>query len=475
MMSAMSSAPSKSQLKTPPGPRRLPIIGSMHKLSKSEAPHIAVHQLARQYGDMAMLHLGSVPTVVINHPELMREAFEKDELSGRWVNEAFTCMFEEDALGFAPFGNRWRKLSHFVRHELFSGDSLATLCKTYSEPAIDEAAEQMTNAGGLMNPHNVLYAIEYDLSCRILFGWESNYDDEFRQIKEELRERIAWFHAAAGTRNMNDFFTWLKVIPSKMLRDSRRQMAVREGLIGAMVDRVDRRRRAGLAGAPCMVDAMLAKEEAGEITRLVIHAVCMEILSALTSGVPSQVSWFLLLVANRPEVQAKIHEELDRVIGRDRAPTMDDYKALPYVFACVAECLRYRVIAPFGIGHKSLQEVEVGGYKIPAGVQMFGNIYAVHHDARFWDSPGEYTPERFLPQANGTPAAALTSPAYMPFGVGIRRCTGDYFGEVAVWLHAARLMHRLRFETPEGVPLSEDEEWGLSVIPKPYVLKATRR
>ena len=100
---------------------------------------------------------------------------------------------------------------------------------------------------------------------------------------------------------------------------------------------------------------------------------------------------------------------------------------------------------------------------------MLGNIYSIHHDPRFWDSPDDFIPERFLPQSDGSPAAALTSNAFVPFGTGHRRCPGRRFAETAVWLHLTRMLHRLRFRTPDGRLLSEAEVFGLAISPKPYV------
>lgn len=106
---------------------------------------------------------------------------------------------------------------------------------------------------------------------------------------------------------------------------------------------------------------------------------------------------------------------------------------------------------------------------------MLGNIYSIHHDPRFWDSPDDFIPERFLPQADGSPATALTGNAFIPFGTGHRRCPGRRFAETTVWLHLTRMLHRLRFETPDGKRLSEDEVFGLAISPKPYALRAERR
>ena len=86
-------------------------------------------------------------------------------------------------------------------------------------------------------------------------------------------------------------------------------------------------------------------------------------------------------------MQAKVHEELERVIGPDALPTVDDRTRLPYTFACVAESMRYRTIGPLAVPHQATRDTEVGGYLVPAGAQVLGNIYSIHHDPRFWDSP----------------------------------------------------------------------------------------
>ena len=144
----------------------------------------------------------------------------------------------------------------------------------------------------------------------------------------------------------------------------------------------------------------------------------MDLLIAGTDTSAQTVNWFLLLLANRPEIQAQVHEELDEVIGHDALPTVDDRTRLPYTFACLAESMRYRTIGPFGLPHKASEDTEVGGYLIPAETQVLGNIYSIHHDPQYWDSPHEFIPERFMPQEDGSMSTALTSAAYLPFGTG---------------------------------------------------------
>ena len=160
---------------------------------------------------------------------------------------------------------------------------------------------------------------------------------------------------------------------------------------------------------------MLAREKAREITADMTKDLCMDLMIADTDTSSQTVNWTLVLLANRPKIQAKVNEEPDRVIGPDALPTVEYRTRLPYIFACLAEPMRYRTIGPLGLPHKASEDTEIGGYLIPAGAQVLGNIYSIHHDPGLWHSPHEYIPERFLPRDNGSASPALTGNAFIPF------------------------------------------------------------
>ena len=294
-------------------------------------------------------------------------------------------------------------------------------------------------------------------------------------MRQEVLEHVNWIFATATAANLADYIPWLRFLPNGGVREAKRQSEIGTAIITALVEGARNRAGLDLSAPGCLVEVMLAREEAGEITNEMIQDLCMDLLIAGTDTSAQTVNWTLLLLANRPEIQARVHEELDRVIGPDSLPTVEDRTRLPYTFACLAESMRYRTIGPLGLPHKASEDTEIGGYRIPGGAQVLGNIYSIHHDPRFWESPHEYIPERFLPQADGSPSPALTGNAFIPFGTGHRRCPGRRFAETTVWLHITRMLHHLRFETPEGKPLPEDEVFGLAISPKPYRLRAMRR
>lgn len=472
----MTSTASVSSLPLPPGPRGLPLLGSLPALRRD--PHISLNRIAQQYGDVCLLRLGSVPVVVISHPETLREALEKTALTGRWQTMSLVALTDGESLAIAPYGEHWQRLDDFARGHIFSPDNIEMARLNHVEPSVDELVDRMVrqaDAGEPVHPNEMLSRSSFEMAVRIFFGAGLDAVPRFQEMMSLLWDDMDWTRSAANNPDLADLLRWTAFLPNKSVKEARRLKEVRAGIFNALVDAVRNRSDYDPSAPSCMVDVMLAGEASGELTPSMFHDLLMDNMMPQTDGVATTVKFFLLIVANRPEIQAGIHEELDRVVGREAIPTVDDRDRLPYTFAAIAESMRYRTASPMSIAHQASQDVGVGGYRIPAGAMVLANLYGIHHDARFWDLPHEVIPERFLPQADGSPAPALTDGAFIPFGVGHRRCTGEVLGEIEVWLYITRLMHRLRFDTPEGRPLSEDEIHGLTILPKPYTLKATRR
>ena len=472
----MSAITSTLPRKLPPGPRGLPVFGSLLEIRHDT--HLAIDRLAKRYGDICLMRFGSVPTVVISDADLLNEAFGKAVLADRWASEIMNTLSKQKDLVMAPYGEHWRQMQRFANRELLSARNLNNVRELHIEGVVNDLVEQMGSmgeAGELVSPPLMTARSNSTLMFRSIFGREDDSSDEFQQRRAALLDYVNWIFSTATATNLADYIPWLKFLPNSALKEAVRQSEIGTAIITSLVEGARNRPGLDLSAPTCLVEVMLAQQEEGEISEDMTKDLCMDLLIAGTDTSAQTVNWFLLILANRPEIQARVHEELDRVIGREALPTVDDRTRLPYLFACLAESMRYRTIGPFGLPHKASEDAEVGGYLIPAETQVLGNIYSIHHDPQYWDSPHEFIPERFMPQEDGSMSPALTSAAYLPFGTGHRRCPGRRFAETTVWLHITRMLHRLRFETPDGSPLSEDEVFGLAISPKPYSLKATRR
>jgi cytochrome P450 len=76
-----------------------------------------------------------------------------------------------------------------------------------------------------------------------------------------------------------------------------------------------------------------------------------------------------------PEVQRKVREEVDRVVGSERLPSIDDYTNLPYVRCCIKESLRWMPTVILGVPHAALKEDTYMGYTIPRGATVINNVW----------------------------------------------------------------------------------------------------
>ena len=414
---------------------------------------------------------GSVPTVVLTHPDVIREALGKDELSERRIT-AHTNMSAERGLMFAVYPEPWQQLNQIVRERLLSTQSSAALSRDQFGPVMDRTMESVgaaADAGEVVAPQRLMLSSAYDLCLDALFGKDGAETGELRAVREELVENVTRYCAAAFSLAYKLMIAYpdLKFLFRRLLNKSLAQRERRDSLIGRLVEDVERRRTAGTEPA-CLVDAMLDGESSGDLSRSATLALCVDVL-VNTAAIASTVGWTLLLVANRPEVQAGIQQEMDSVVGRDASPDEDHRTLLPYTFACIAESMRFRPVSPLSLPRLATADTETGGCRIPAGAQVFAGIHSVHHDERFWDSPEEFIPERFLPQADGSPSAALASPAYNgPSAWASAAARAATSPAAPSGFYVTRMFHLFQFELPAaGAALSEEEVFDLFVSPHP--------
>ena len=475
-MTTLNATASTLPAKLPPGPRGLPVFGSLLEIRNDT--HLAIDRVVKRYGDVCMLRFGSVPTVIISEPTLLQDAFGKTELADRWVSEIMDALSGQKDLVLAPYGDHWRQMQRFANRELLSARNIENVRERHIEYVVDGLVArmaEMADSGELVSPPSLTAQTNAALMFRSIFGQPEDATQKFLNQRESLLAYIDFIFSSATATNLADYIPWLRFLPNNAVKEAVRQAEIGGAIIRALVEGARDRPGLEMSAPTSLVEVMLAKEDSGEITNDMTCDLCMDLIIAGTDTSAQTVNWFLLLMANNPEIQAKVHEELDQTIGRYGMPTVDDRTRLPFTFSCLAESMRYRTIGPLGLPHKASEDTEIGGYLVPAGTQVLGNIYSIHHDPRHWDSPDEFIPERFLPKEDGSMSDALTSQAYLPFGTGHRRCPGRRFAETTVWLHITRMLHRLKFDTPDGNPLPEDEVFGLAMSPKPYSLRATRR
>ncbi len=174
------------------------------------------------------------------------------------------------------------------------------------------------------------------------------------------------------------------------------------------------------------------------------------------------LGWTAIFMANNPDIQAKVQEELDRVCG-SRNPTTSDRPNLPFTEATIMELQRIRAILPVSIMHMTSQEVTVNGYNLPKGTFVINHIQAIHDNEKVFPNPEKFDPTRFIKDGQFQP-----HPHIIPFGTGKRRCVGEVLARVSVFIYITRLLQRFNIKSPDGKKIPEDIVNGMTAAPKPF-------
>jgi cytochrome P450 len=238
---------------------------------------------------------------------------------------------------------------------------------------------------------------------------------------------------------------------------TRRALEVRRALY-AVCDRIiDERRSAGaLATSNDLVTLLAnAEDEAGD--RLRAREVRDQVLVFLMAGHETtaiSLTFAMHLLAKHPDVQTRVRDEVDRVLG-DRDPVVTDVEALTYTTMVLKESMRLFPAAPV-TARRSVAETEIDGHVLPAGSTVFVAPWVTHRHPAYWDDPERFDPERF------TPSAEATRPRYawFPFGGGPRACIGQYFSMLESVLALAMVvrayeLHAVDLQVPvvQGITL----------------------
>jgi cytochrome P450 len=218
-------------------------------------------------------------------------------------------------------------------------------------------------------------------------------------------------------------------VPGPHRRRLRGTQRILDAAVGELID----------SGADRLVAALTS---AGLTRRQVMDELKTHLLAGHeTTG--CGLAWTLYELAAHPDAHERLQAELDGVLG-DRDPDAGDLPNLTFLGQVVEESLRLHPPIPM-FPREPVRDVEVGGYRIPAGSTLFVSPLTVHHDPRHWPEPSRFDPSRFAPDR---PRPARYT--YLPFGGGQRRCIGAPLAEIEIRVAVAMIARRFRLTPLPG-------------------------
>jgi cytochrome P450 len=193
---------------------------------------------------------------------------------------------------------------------------------------------------------------------------------------------------------------------------------------------------------------LAARDENGApMDRRQIHDEAMTIFLAGHETTAIALSWTWYLLALHGDVEAKVYDEVRRVLG-DRDPVPDDLSSLTYLRDVIAESMRlYPPV--WNIVRRALRETTLGSWTIPKDANVMASPLVTHRNRELWQQPRAFRPERWR---NGE-MSRLPKFAYFPFGGGNRVCIGETFAWTEATLVLATIARRMRLELVDRSPI----------------------
>ncbi|XP_052746796.1 uncharacterized protein LOC112048657 [Bicyclus anynana] len=446
----------------PPGPRWYPFFGCNGIISSRMGKHGSqwkvLSEMAKEYSTNVLgLKLGSELVVVVYGMKNIRHVATEKEFDAR--PDSFFLRLrtfgKRTGLTFVD-GPVWKEHRPFTLKILRNFGFGKRAMDVEIQVQLSQVLERLDNCKG--TPINIrmftamamLNVIWMYVAGQVnLFSGEHLEESTMKKLLNSISQRTKAFTMAGGYLNQ---WPWLRFIfPTwsgySILQKLNSQMLniIREAVIKHKNNNVT-----GNDLINSFLEEMFLNKEFYTDDQL--NGICLDFLLASSSTGSSVLDFAIIMLLRHPEKQQKVYEEIKQVLG-EHFPTWADSEKLVYTSAFIYEVHRCCTIAPFPGGRRALADVTIDGHVIPKGTTVLLSLGDLHVDSDMWIESDKFMPERFIDEAG----QLKTTTNVYPFGIGRRRCLGEPFAKVFIFIMLAGIVQKYKIvccgPPPSAVPV----------------------
>ncbi|XP_047309349.1 cytochrome P450 CYP73A100-like [Impatiens glandulifera] len=456
----------RRQSNLPPGPCSIPIFGNWLQVG-NDLHHRTLAGMAKVYGSIFLLKLGSKNLVVVSDPELANQVLHVKgvEFGSRPRNIVFDIFTGNGQdMVFTVYGEHWRKMRRIMTVPFFTNKVVHHYSDMWEQEMDLVVFDLRRNETKGIVVRRRLQLMLYNIMYRMMF------DTKFESVDDPLFVEATRFNsersklAQSFEYNYGDFIPLLRPFLRGYLNKCRDLQSKRLAFFNNYF--VQKRRMIMISNGEkhkinCAIDHIIDAEMKGEINEQNVLYIVENINVVAIETTLWSMEWAIAELVNHPTVQQKIRDEIFVALNGDQV-TESNLNKLPYLQATIKETLRLHTPIPLLVPHMNLEEANLGGYTIPKESKIVVNAWWMANNPVWWNNPSEFRPERFLEEESGTETVVggKVDFRFMPFGVGRRSCPGIILAMPILGLVIAKLVRNFEMVPPPGLEKIDVSEKG---------------
>ncbi|XP_047486687.1 cytochrome P450 2L1-like [Penaeus chinensis] len=466
----------------PPGNWGWPVIGCLPSEDVSLGEQVM--ELRKKHGDIVSWRMGSRIFIFFCDYKLIKSAFSKIEFADRPDFYSFDIFNEYTKSGIANTnGQMWIDNRRFALRQLKDlgmGKTRLEKAIQYEAVCLVEDVKKHTDRPG-PPPASITVAV-------LNVIWKLAADHRFEVDSPEIHSLISMittlFEDFQGPVVWFDLMPWLIPIVPNFIRKKMGIENIEKNvhyvleLMGKYVEQ--HQKTLDPENPRDYIDAYLLEMEArkddpqSNMTIFDLKNCMADLFTAGSETTASTIRWAIYYLAKYPEIQAKVHKEIDSVVDRDVLPSIQQRSSLPYLEAVTLEIHRLASLLRVGLLHSCNKDTWIGDYLIPKGAIISALQEGCHMDPAYWEKPHELYPEHFLDDKG---QVLTKKEGFLPFSLGRRQCPGESLARMELFVFLSALLQNFSFSVPEGkeLRLEKNPKDSFLNLPKDLDIVITKR
>src|ERR1044071_5570531 len=434
MASATKASPAKKK-EHAPGPKSKAPGDQLMAISRD--PLKFMMKVAKDYPDISYIRLGNQRTFLLSHPDYVHDVLVANDwnfLKGRGLRRAKKVLGKGLLTSEGNFHRRQRRLSQPAFHR----QRIASYAEIMAEYA--RRRGEQWKAGETRDISQEMMSLTLAIVAKTLF--DADVENEAKEIGHALGEVLEMF---------STFSSPLTEVLDKLPLPRNRRVRQAKMRLDETIYRIIEERRATTEDRGDLLSMlMMAQDTEGDGGGMSDEQLRDEVMTLFLAGhetTANALTWTWYLLSEHPEVEARLHAEIDSVL-QGKLPTVADVERLTYTEMVFAEAMR--LYPPVWVmSRRAVSSYKVGKYYVPARSIILLSQYVMHHDERYYPEPERFDPDRWTPEAK----ARRPKYAYFPFGGGPRMCVGEQFAWMEGILLIATLAQQWKLRLVPGHPV----------------------